>query len=102
MQWNRNVDEIPPKAEILVLTDLGEVLIAWRNRKNGRYLDVKTLLNGKIEWLPKNSDLKKRMGTGRYCPVVYWSKIANLTKKQYEAVFEPSPRWNKMFNYTDI
>ena len=102
MQWNRNVYEIPPKTEILVLTDLGEVFIACRNRKNGRYLDVKTLLNGKIEWLPKNIDLKKRMGNGRYCSVVYWSKIDNLTKKQYDAVFEPSPRWNKMFNYTDI
>lgn len=102
MQWNRNVKEIPPKTEVLVLTDLGEVLIAWRNRKNGRYLDVKTLLNDKIEWLPKNIDLKEKWGKVRYCPIVYWSKIDNLTKKQHDAVFEPSPRWNKMFDYNGI
>lgn len=102
MKWNRDVNEIPPKTEILVLTDLGEVLIAWRNRKNGRYLDVKAPTHDKIEWLKNDIDLKGKWGGMPYCPIVYWSRIDNLTKKQHDAVFEPTPRWNRMFDYTDL
>jgi len=96
MNWNRNINDIPPRTEVLVLTDLGEVRIAMRPRKNGRYLDVKTVVNGKIEWLKNELDLRK-WGNMPYCPVVYWSRIDNLTKKQYNAVFAPNPRWDRMF-----
>lgn len=97
MKWNKNIKEIPPKTEVLVLTDLGNVLIAWRKRKNGRFLDVKAPTHDKIEWLENDIDLNGKWGGKPYCPIVYWSKIDNLTKKQHNAVYESSPRWNKMF-----
>lgn len=88
MEWNRNVKDIPSNTEVLVLTNLGEVLIAWRNRKNSKRVDLKCPLNGKIEWFKNEMSLSA---------IVYWSRIDNLTKKQFNAVFEPNPRWNKMF-----
>ena len=85
MKWNSNVNEIPPKTEVLVLTDFGEVLIAWRNRKNGRYLDVKAPTHGKIEWLKNDIDLKGKWWGMPYCPIVYWSRVNNLTNKRSQA-----------------
>lgn len=91
MKWNRNVNEIPPKIEVLVLTVRGERLIARRNRKNGRYLDVKAPTHDKIEWLKKEIDLKRKWWGMPFCPIAYWSRVNKLTKKQHDAVFAPTP-----------
>lgn len=91
MKWNKDVKEIPPCTEVLILTDLGEVLIAMRSRKNSKRLILKNSLFGKIEWLPSE--------TISLAGIVYWSRIDKLTKRQHDAVYEPNPNWDKLFEY---
>lgn len=98
MDWkDPQIVPIPPRKQILVVTDLGEPFIAWRNKKNSAALDVKCCINGKVEWEKNALKLKYKMGKQTYCPIAYWCEIKNLTKKQFAAKFEMHPNWNKMF-----
>lgn len=83
MKWIKDANKIPAKTEVLVVTDIGERLIAWRNRKNGKYLDVKApTAMGKIEWLKNHINLNGKLFGIPYCPVVYWSRINDLPKER--------------------
>lgn len=89
MKW-KPIKTAPARQEILVLTDLGEVLVAFKKRKNGKYFDIKNTINGKIEWATKDKHERN---------LTYWLEIPNLTKKQFAATFEMHKDWNKMFKY---
>ena len=98
MHWkDPQTDPIPPRKEILVITDVGELLVAYRNRKNSVFLDVKCCADGKVEWRKNDIELKCKVGKQVYCPIAYWCEIKNLTKKQFKAKFEMNPRWDRMF-----
>ena len=89
MKW-KPIKTAPARQEILVLTDLGEVFVACKHRKNGKCFDVKSSINGKVEWI-KNDEHERNL--------TYWCVIPNLTKKQFAAKYEMHKDWNKMFKF---
>ena len=98
MKWlDPTAHPIPPRQEVLIITDLGELFIAWRNKKNSVTLDIKSLINNKVEWVKNGIKLKYKCGKHTYCPVTYWCEVKNLTKSQFAAKFEMHKNWNRMF-----
>ena len=98
MHWkDPQTSPIPPRKEILVITDLGELLVAYRNRKNSEFLDVKCCINGKVEWDKNSIRLKRKSGKRTYFHIAYWCEVKNLTKKQFKSKFEMHPGWDRMF-----
>lgn len=90
---------IPPRKEILIITDLGELFVAYRSKKNSAGLEIKGIINGKVEWVKNAIKLKCKVGRLIYCPIVYWCEVKNLTKKQFKAKFEMHTGWDKMFEH---
>lgn len=90
---------IPPRKEVLIITDLGELFVAYRSKRNSAALEIKSLIDGKVEWVKNAIKLKCKAGKQIYSPIAYWCEVKNLTKKQFKAKFEMHPGWDKMFEH---